>query len=485
LSFTTIQGGNGVDSFIGTSGVDVLVAFNVNRLGFVGAQADNDLVQIEQPATGVTSIFTVYGGNGDDELTINSALEFSKINGNVGNDTISACGTIAQSLVSGGMGNDYLEVGDLINSTYSGGQGDDQLYFCYNYNYSQEGFYGEDVIANSTINGNAGNDLIDFTYVGKITNSVIYGGADNDTIRDFYGNSTNVTVNGNLGNDNITYGGDSNGLTIFGGDGDDTIDCEIDTGSAYLSGDLGNDTIFGSDSGDTIRGGDGNDSLLGFDGGDSINGGTGNDYIEGGFGNDTLNGGEGNDSFGIYGTPGFNGDNNLITGGAGADTYTYIGGYSGEDPTQDSTERYIINAVSESSASTSGGTWDIFNPDSFNGQPYAFPGDKLDISAVANTLAGGPLLGGISLDYIDAGVFTSLADLKTYLDEESYAASSPNGLKGYYLDFTILPTDGTATNFNTLWIQNNQVSFTSDDLLFQFNGGFTADYWINAGDIIV
>jgi Ca2+-binding RTX toxin-like protein len=479
LSFTTIQGGNGVDSFIGTSGVDVLVAFNVNKLGFVGAQADNDLVRIEQPETGVTSIFTVYGGNGSDDLTVDSALEFSIVNGNVGNDSIEVCNTVAQSLITGGQGNDSLEVGDLINSTYSGGQGDDVLGFCGEDFYNGEDFFPSSinsVIANSIVNGNAGNDLIDGSGVQKITNSVIYGGDNNDTLRDFFDfDSTGITLNGNKGNDVVEYAGFSDGVTLFGGEGDDTL--ETFNSAAYLSGDLGNDTIFGSDSGDTIRGADGNDSLVGFDGDDEIRGGTGDDYVEGGFGNDTLFGGEGNDTFGIFGEDGFNGDYDFVTGGAGSDTYTAFG--------QTGNETYFINAVSESSASTTGGTWDIFNAGSFDG--FDFPGDTLDISAVSSILAGGPSPNNIFLTELNLGEFESLGDLKAELDSVGYQASDPNGLRGYYLNFTI-NAEGPATpptTYTTLWIQNNQVSFTSDDLLFQFNGGESASDWISSNDIAV
>src|SRR5207248_8820825 len=71
----------------------------------------------------------------------------------------------------------------------------------------------------------------------------------------------------------------------------------------------------------------GSDSLVGTSGDDSINGLDGNDAIDGLDGNDTIDGGNGSDS--IYGRAGNDvlicGDGDTIEGGAGADTFVFVG----------------------------------------------------------------------------------------------------------------------------------------------------------------
>jgi Ca2+-binding RTX toxin-like protein len=77
---------------------------------------------------------------------------------------------------------------------------------------------------------------------------------------------------------------------------------------------LGN-YMAGNDRNNTLSGGDGNDSLYGNNGSDTLNGDAGDDYLHGGADNDTLNGGQGNDT--LYGGTGAD----AMTGGTGNDTY--------------------------------------------------------------------------------------------------------------------------------------------------------------------
>jgi len=77
---------------------------------------------------------------------------------------------------------------------------------------------------------------------------------------------------------------------------------------ATYTGTSGNDSIVGSSSSDTIHGLDGNDTLGGGNGNDSILGGAGDDWLLGGNGNDTLEGGAGSDT---------------LDGGAGIDWASY------------------------------------------------------------------------------------------------------------------------------------------------------------------
>ena len=89
------------------------------------------------------------------------------------------------------------------------------------------------------------------------------------------GNSSNNTINGNIGDNDL-----------FGGGGIDR-----------LNGGQGDDNLRGQKGNDVLNGGDGNDLLVGHGGADKLNGGDGNDILIGGFGKDRLTGGADSDVF--------------------------------------------------------------------------------------------------------------------------------------------------------------------------------------------
>ncbi|MEA3030191.1 MAG: hypothetical protein QOG13_1516 [Sphingomonadales bacterium] len=113
---------------------------------------------------------------------------------------------------------------------------------------------------------------------------------------------------GTAGNDAIigTAGNDF----VVGGDGDDAI--SLLTGNDVGVGGGGFDWISGDEDNDLLVGGDQDDHVLGGQGNDILSGDSGADEVDGGEGNDVLSGGRG--------------DNDLLSGGAGNDTYRYSRG---------------------------------------------------------------------------------------------------------------------------------------------------------------
>ena len=161
------------------------------------------------------------------------------------------------------------------------------------------------------IRGNGGAD----TLTGGLGIDVIYGGKGSDIIvsgvATDMGAPDNDTVYGGRGNDTITgsFGDD----VLDGGGGRDTI-----------NGGFGDDQIYGKSGNDTLNGQQDHDEIFGGAGNDIIDGGIGHDQLHGDGGADTILGGLGDDQ--IYGSgdaSSAGGDNDILTGGAGIDTFIF------------------------------------------------------------------------------------------------------------------------------------------------------------------
>ena len=222
------------------------------------------------------------------------------------------------------------------------------------------------------VEGTAGNDLIDSSYVEPTVNGtdridngdgtssaatgwqddVVQAGAGNDTV---FSGAGNDSVDGGDGDDSLIGGAGDD--TLLGGVGADTL--VGGAGADFLSGNAGLDYLDysassagvnvnlttnvgsgGDAAGDSYQGVDGiigsafDDTLTGYDGFSTdpldpytnvIYGNAGNDYIDGRDGDDSLYGGADNDTVvGGGGNDLMTGDagNDLLDGGAGTDTMT-------------------------------------------------------------------------------------------------------------------------------------------------------------------
>jgi Ca2+-binding RTX toxin-like protein len=259
------------------------------------------------------------------------------------------------------------------------------------------------------VEGTAGNDLINGTYVEPIANGSdridngdgISGSGtawQDDRVRAGAGNDT---VLSGLGDDYVDGGTEAD--SIDGGDGNDSL---------YGGTGVFADTILGGAGADTIDGDAGNDSLLGGGGVDSIRGGVGDDYVDGGTEADSIDGGDGNDS--LYGGTGvfadtilggigndtIDGDagNDSLLGGAGTDS---IRGGLGDDYVDGGTEADSIDG-GDGNDSLFGGTG-TFNDTILGG----IGNDTIDGDAGDDSLLGGAgvdsIRGGVGNDYVDGG----------------------------------------------------------------------------------
>ncbi|MGQ3047657.1 MAG: hypothetical protein ACT6Q8_19450 [Niveispirillum sp.] len=374
-------------------------------------------VMVGTPSGGVTKLFVHTGGSAG-VVTIDMVGSFTANQLQVDNSALAASVSIALPIgiaLTGTSGNDSL-TGGTGNDTLSGGDGADTL-FGQGGDDSLVGGNGPDFMieefGNDTLDGGEGNDYLEV----RRGNGLILGGAGNDSLRDITASDDtgNVTIQGGAGDDLIDSDGNS---TVTGGDGIDTFkpfaDFDISqsgipanpitvtdfVGGAggdrldlsnlpvYIAGYSGQnlfttyvrlqqdgaDTLVqfdrdgtsgvysfgtlmrlqnvaastitaanivqgfspdgsassgialtGTSGNDSLTGGTGNDTLSGGDGNDTLSGVSGEDVVAGGTGNDLMSGGEGNDVF-LYSPSGsvLLGDD-TITDFAGNDVLRFTG----------------------------------------------------------------------------------------------------------------------------------------------------------------
>jgi len=213
-----------------------------------------------------------------------NALYDYNVRGFAGNDNIDFRANLIQdSTINGNIGNDTMSVGffdgnlvpagitNLTNSYFLGGKGDDTVTG-----------YG---LNNGEVNGNIGDDVITVDNIGVVAgfNMYIGGGQGNDLIT-VGGDYVGSIIDGNKGTDTIDVVlGDHKNSSVNGGEGDDIIRSVVNSGGLNLNGDKGNDTIVGTGAkASTITGGEGSDTILSASlGGESslVDGGVGADFI--------------------------------------------------------------------------------------------------------------------------------------------------------------------------------------------------------------
>lgn len=281
----TTTGPSGNDLLFGNKGFDFIVSGSGDDTIYGGTSsdhiqsgADNDLVYGNKHGdfiNGGLGADTLYGGQGNDSIE-SEGFASSLIYGNLGDDSVST--SQGNDTVYGGQGADLIHG----NSTLGGGQ------LIYG-NRDNDTIYGG--LGSDTIDGGPGDDTIyavsDFYSGTPKGNSLVFGGAGNDSIR-IDGDSQSAAYGGD-GNDYLTgYTYLGSGANLYGGAGNDTI--EYNTSHGYGEG--GDDYISSHKLG---IGGTGNDTI---DGAETMAGGPGNDVLIAGYGDTSdMSGGADGDNF--------------------------------------------------------------------------------------------------------------------------------------------------------------------------------------------
>jgi Ca2+-binding RTX toxin-like protein len=145
-----------------------------------------------------------------------------------------------------------------------------------------------------TVDGGIGDD--DISGVGGV-NNLLRGGDGNDVLSGVFGT---FSLQGGAGDDSLTLGSFGHG-TLDGGDGNDTLSGNAQRDVFVMHGGNGNDRLQAVGNFSTIAeqyfGDAGNDVIVAIGGNDLLDGGSGDDSLNGGGGADQLRGGAGNDAF--------------------------------------------------------------------------------------------------------------------------------------------------------------------------------------------
>jgi Ca2+-binding RTX toxin-like protein len=296
--FDNLQGGSGTDTLqrttTGGQGNLVLNQFlATNGIERVNLDAGGQNRGIDGNANGNVLDFSattflsngVNGLGGDDTITATNASART-YNGDAGNDTLN--GGTQNDILNGGADNDTISGGGG-NDTIKGGSGGDSLNggdnddtFLANLNEAEfdnlQGGSGIDTLQRTTDGGQGNLVLNQFLATNGIERVNLDAGGSN---RNIDGNAS----------DNILDFSATTLLSgsVFGQGGNDTITATNASARTY-NGDAGNDILNGGTQNDILNGGADNDTLVGGLGNDSLTGGIGNDTFRfaSGFGNDVI-----------------------------------------------------------------------------------------------------------------------------------------------------------------------------------------------------
>ena len=485
-----LAGGDGTDTLIGNGGNDILNG-GLGADILSGGEGD-DLLYVDAADTIVNggAGFDVVNVVGPSGVTLDVAAASIEVAiGSDGNETFYGAGATTALFLDGGAGTDVL-TGGSGNDVLAGGEGNDIL------------------------TGNEGNDVLN----GGAGADVLNGGAGDDLL---YIDAADTSISGGEGHDALSVLPGSAGVTLdvaaasiedaMGGDGNDTFDGTTATATLLLQGNGGNDTLLGGAGTDALNGGSGNDLLNGGVGADILVGGTGDDtYVVDDLGDQvTENLNEGTDTvqsrisvvlgtnvenLTLLGTAAITGtgtglDNvltgnsaaNILTGGAGNDTYVV------------STGDTVVEAVNQGlDTVVSDVTWtlgaNLENLTLTGGAAINGTGNTLNNVLIGNS-ANNSLNGGTGADQMAGGggndtyvvdnagdVVAELANEGTDLVQSSLSYSLGANVENLTLLGTAAIT-GTGTGLDNVLTGNSAVNILT-------GGAGNDTYVVGAGDTV-
>ncbi len=266
---------NGFETLSGAGGNDTFVVWeDVIFSGLLEGAAGIDVLNFANSSTSRTVTLTgssTAGFSGREQSLASSFLLIESVIGGSGDDTLIGMNVNATWDVAGKQYKDISSstVKTLKWEAFENLVGGTKI----------DKFTGAIGSASLSLNGGAGNDLLDVS--AALDSVTLLGGEGNDTLKSGRGDDL---LDGGAGDDSLVAGLGNDRLN--GGSGHDQLDSG--DGDDVLLGQLGNDVLRAGKGNDQLSGGAGNDSLLGQEGHDTLVGGSGLDTLDGGIGNDVL-----------------------------------------------------------------------------------------------------------------------------------------------------------------------------------------------------
>jgi Ca2+-binding RTX toxin-like protein len=392
-----LLGGEGDDVIDGGDGVDV-----ASFTGTASATVDLGLTTAQNTGHGTDLILNVEhltSGSGNDWLTGN-ALGNSLSSG-PGNDTLDGGG--GADSMTGGDGNDFYYVdhaGDVVSETNATAAGGIDLVFTTVASYTLGAHVENARILASGAANLTGNTLDNLIYAG-IGNNVLNGGTGSDTVTWVSGVSGASGVTASLASGSASGSGNDTLIGIEHLIGSSNADRLTGNGNANkLSGGLGNDTLDGGGGADSMTGGDGNDFYYVDHAGDVVSetnatAAGGIDLVFTTVASYTLGAHVENARILATGAANLSGNaldnllyagigNNVLDGGTGSDTVTWVYGVTGASG---------VTASLASGTASGSGNDTLIGIEHLIGSSNA---DRLTGDGNANNLSGG--LGNDTLD---------------------------------------------------------------------------------------
>lgn len=438
----TLDGGTGNDSLIGGLGNDSYVVDSNSDVVVELANEGTDTVR--------TSLASYTLGANVENLFYSGSSAFSGLGNTLDNAITGGSG---KDTLTGGAGNDTLD-GGSNNDRLVGGIGDD-LYVVDNASdvAVENANEGTDTVRTSLASYTLGTNIENLAYSG----AGVFAGTGNSADNRLNGGAGNDTLNGGLGNDTLT-----------GGAGNDVYITDSAADAVYEDASGGTDEVRTTAATSTLAvnvenltfTGTGNFSGTGNGLANVLTGGAGNDTLIGGAGVDTLTGGAGNDVYAVD-NPG-----DVIVEAAGA----------GTDEARVTAASYVLAANVETMSFVGTGAF----AGTGNGLDNVISGgagaDSIDGMAGNDTIYGGggadTLGGGLGIDLLvgnGAGAtFTYNVDATWATGFTVVNAGDPSNpgpgtsfsLAGYGRSYDVFQGSGTG---NTLVLGDGRNAFFLED----------------------
>ncbi|PPD51309.1 MAG: hypothetical protein CTY16_00060 [Methylobacter sp.] len=256
----------GVQSISTDAGADVITASTAAAINTINSGAGNDKITILASATGS---YTIKGGAGDD--LIKSGVGNDSINGGNGNDILN--GGAGNDTLKGGSGKDMLDGGSGIDSM-SGGAGSDR----YDVDNANDTVHETD-----TNTSTGGSDMVrSYLIAYSLPTHVEIGRVMLTGVANLSGNGLNNALHAGAGN-NVLDGGAGNDTVGYTYGATSAVTVNLAVTVAQATGGSGSDRLVGIEN---LIGSNYNDTLIGNTGANGLNGGRGADTLIGGNGSD-------------------------------------------------------------------------------------------------------------------------------------------------------------------------------------------------------